>query len=327
MVRVKLVGAIVFAALAGVAAHRDPVAAHAQPPDDRPFILKQLGPRAWAAINNPKAKVQAGANAGFIIGDDGVIVVDTASAEAAAVMLAEIRKLTPLPVKFVVNTHYHLDHSAGNRVYQDAGAVLLAHRNVRGWIVPENLKLFGKDIPPAMKALVEGIAPPAAGYEQAIDLSLGARVVQVRAFPGHTGGDSIVVVPDARVVFTGDLFWRQASPNTVDASTRPWVETLDAITKAYAGYAFMPGHGDVGTVEDVAAFRDYLATLRRLVGDAQAAGTSAEAMKGVVLPKLAEQYGKWDYFSYLAERNIAEMDAELKGTKRVPIAPAELDKK
>jgi glyoxylase-like metal-dependent hydrolase (beta-lactamase superfamily II) len=92
------------------------------------FALHQVGPNVWAAIANPNAKVQAGGNAGFVIGDDGVAVVDTfMGTEAARQLLAEIRQRTKLPVKFVVNTHYHFDHVAGNAVFAEAGATVFAH--------------------------------------------------------------------------------------------------------------------------------------------------------------------------------------------------------
>ena len=83
-----------------------------------PFTLTQVGPNVWAAIHNAKAAEPAWANAGFVIGDDGVAVIDTfASAATATRLLAEIRARTKLPVRFVVNTHYHLDHVAGNGVF------------------------------------------------------------------------------------------------------------------------------------------------------------------------------------------------------------------
>jgi cyclase len=133
-------------------------AARAQAPAPAPnstlFTLKPLGHNVWAAIDN--AKGEAGANAGFVIGDNGVAVIDTfENPEAAKQLLAEIRKRTNLPVKFVINTHYHIDHVAGNRIFQEAGAVVLAQRNVRTWIHTENLKFFGKDIKPEEKARVD----------------------------------------------------------------------------------------------------------------------------------------------------------------------------
>jgi glyoxylase-like metal-dependent hydrolase (beta-lactamase superfamily II) len=107
-----------------------------QAPTEPPFTLKQIGPNAWAAIDNSNAKQRAVANAGFVIGDDGVVVIDTfASVGAAKQLLVEIRKLTKLPIRFVISTHYHPDHVAGNTVFVEAGAVVLAQRNVRGWIL------------------------------------------------------------------------------------------------------------------------------------------------------------------------------------------------
>src|SRR5262245_6123040 len=133
-------------------------AVSAQNANSLPFTLKALGHGVYAAIDN--AKGDSGANAGFVIGDDGVLVVDTFENEKAAqALLSEIRKLTPLPIKFVVNTHYHLDHVAGNKIFQEAGAVVIAHKNVRDWIHTENLKFFGKDVKPEQKAEVENLAP------------------------------------------------------------------------------------------------------------------------------------------------------------------------
>src|SRR5581483_10132922 len=168
----------------------------------------------------------AGSNSGFVIGDDGVAVVDTfQSAAAAAQLLAAIRERTPLPIRFVVNTHYHLDHVAGNGVFHDAGATIIANRNVRAWERTENLKFFGANPPADKKAWVESLVLPGIVYDDAIDLFLGSSRILVRFMPGHTGSDSVVIVPDASVVFTGDLFWNTTLPNTIDADTAAWVTT------------------------------------------------------------------------------------------------------
>src|SRR3954467_6431968 len=99
--------------------------------DDAPkpfFTLHDLGSGVWAAVAVPGSG--AGSNAGFIIGDDGVVIVDTfQSAAAATKLLSVIRERTALPIRFVVNTHYHLDHVAGNGVFHDAGAQIVAQRN------------------------------------------------------------------------------------------------------------------------------------------------------------------------------------------------------
>ena len=294
----------------------------AQRPPQPPFTLEQLGPNVWAAIDNSKATNPAAANAGFVIGDDGVAVIDTFfSEDAATQLLAAIQLRTKLPVKYVINTHYHIDHVAGNRVFASQGAAVLAQHNVRGWIHSENLRLIADFLTPELKALTESIAAPTVDYEDAASLHLGSRAIHVRSFPGHTGGDSTVIIPDAKVAFLGDLFWRNMLPNLIDASTGQWVETLDAIAAMNEpGFTFVPGHGDVGDVGDVAAFRDYLTTLRALVSEARTQGKTGDALAQLIVPKLKEKFGAWEFAEPLAQMNVQQTDAEMAGTKRVPAA-------
>jgi glyoxylase-like metal-dependent hydrolase (beta-lactamase superfamily II) len=290
---------------------------HAQGRAEQPFFMRDLGSGVWAAITNPDAKAGSVANAGFVIGDDGVVVIDTAP-NAGKALLAEIRQRTKLPVKFVVNTHYHPDHVGNNGVFTDAGATVLAHRNVRGWIHTENLKFFGEKITPQQKAEVESVPAPSAVYGTGVDLYLGKRQVLVRTFPGHTGGDSVVLIPDARVAFLGDLFWHTSLPNTIDATIKAWVETLTRLSTDYGGYSFVSGHGEIGTASDVAAFRDYLATLMKAVADSRSSGASGDALVKAVLPSLAVKYGQWGAFKGFGPRSILDAEAELAGTKKNP---------
>ena len=294
----------------------------ARAPVDPPFTLKQVAPNAWAAIDNPRSPAPASSNAGFVIGDHGVTVIDTlGSVEAANQLLGEIRRRTPLPVKFVVNTHYHLDHVAGNAAFAAAGATILAQRNVRDWIHTENLRLLGPNVPPELKALAESFVAPTALYDDGVNVYVGAGTIEVRSLPGHTGGDSIVVIPDSKVVFLGDLFWRAMLPNLIDASTQPWIDSLATILDGnVSGFAFVPGHGDVGNASDLAAFRNYLVTLRTLVADARTQGKSGDALAQTVVPRLKEVYGTWDFIEPLAKDSALQTESELRGTKRVPMA-------
>jgi glyoxylase-like metal-dependent hydrolase (beta-lactamase superfamily II) len=287
------------------------------------FVLKPLGHNIWAAIDTPKGL--AGANAGFVVGDNGVLVIDSfENADAAQQLLAEIQKITELPVKFVINTHYHLDHVGGNAVFQQAGAVVLAQRNVREWVHTENLKFFGKEIKPEQRALVEQLSAPDVIYDSAVEIYLGTRRVQVMWRLGHTGGDSLVTIPDAGVIFCGDLFWRKTLPNLIDASTGPWMTTLDVLSRSNAKGSYVPGHGDVGNAADVAEFREYLANLRKLVGAAQGEGKSGDGLLQSVLLVLKENYGKWAFFDYFAKKNISDTAAELRGEKKIP-RPADIE--
>lgn len=289
----------------------------------RPFVLHEIGPGVWAAIDNPDAKAaRSGANAGFVVGGDGVLVIDTFENPAAAQeLLNQIRQKTNLPIRFVVNTHYHLDHVAGNGIFAGAGAMILAQDNVRAWERSENKKFFGAKITPEQTQMVESLGLPSVTYQDGITLYLGTRQIFIRSFPGHTGGDSAVYIPDANVVFCGDLFWDHTLPNLIDASTKPWLATLDAMTLHHPKATFVPGHGEVGHVEDVSDFRGYLSDLRTDVAQAQAAGKSGDALTAVVLPELQQKYGSWSFFGF-AKADIQYTDQELQGKKRIPQPPA-----
>jgi cyclase len=307
-----LATAVLF--FAGVARAQAPAAPAV---NSLPFTLKPLGHNVWAAIDD--AKGDAGANAGFVIGDDGVAVIDTfENPDAAKQMLAEIGKITGLPVKFVIDTHYHIDHVAGNQIFQRAGALVFAQRNVRSWIHTENLKFFGKSIKPEEKSMVESLGSPDAVYDSGVTLFLGSRRIEVRVFPGHTGGDSVVFIPDAPVVFTGDLFWRNTLPNLIDATTAAWLLTLDTIAASSPSAIFVPGHGDIGNAADVLAFQGYLAYLREQVAIPVKDGQTADALVNAVLPPLTEKYGKWDFFKEFAKPDILNTAAELRGDKKIP---------
>ena len=291
----------------------------AQPvqPQAPPFTIKTIGKGVYAAISG-----RAGGNTGFVIGDNSVLVVDTfISQTPARDLLSEIRKITNLPVKYVVNTHYHLDHVAGNAVFTEAGATVIAHRNERAWVRTENLKFFQQNgaTPTAeQRAQVASLVEPQIVYDHILEVNLGNRFVRIVYFPGHTGGDSVIYIPDANVVFAGDLGWNQRIPNLIDATTSFWIETLDKIVALHPNATFIPGHGDVATAQDMKTFRDYLATLRASVQKAQAAGQTGDALTQTVLADLKPKYGTWPGFERLGPLNVQQTAAELAGTKKVP---------
>jgi len=291
--------------------------AHAAEPARPFFALHDLGHGVWAAISPPKSK--AGANAGFVIGPDGVLVVDTFEDPAAAkAMLAAIRAKTRAPIRYVIDTHYHLDHTAGNNVFAAAGATVMAQQNVRTWERTQNLKFFGAHPTAKQKQFVATLGLPSVTYGDDVTIWLGDREIVVRTLEGHTGGDSTVVIPDAKVVFTGDLFWNHTLPNLIDANTREQIASNDTLLHDYPGATFVPGHGDAGKAADVRAFRDYLTALRKAVAGAQQSAKSGDALVNAVLPTLRDSYGGWGWFKHFAPRNIEQTAAELDGSKRVP---------
>jgi glyoxylase-like metal-dependent hydrolase (beta-lactamase superfamily II) len=283
-------------------------------------VVKQVGPGVYAVIDGPERK--AIGNAGFVIGDDGVLVIDSLfTLEVTEAMVTEIRKLTPKPIRYVVNTHYHVDHTGGNQVLRDAGAIVISHKNVRGWLRTDNLNLFGDRTTPELKARVEALPLPDLTTDANLAIWLGSRKVVVRTVLGHTGGDLVVSVPDARVVFTGDMLWRKVAPNLIDGSVEQWSATVADFINApdAAETRFVPGHGDVADVKDVAAFRNYVSELRSLVEQGRKAGLKGEALVQVVAPKIRAAFPDWTISDRAIAALVGYMNYVLAGTKKRPV--------
>ncbi|MFY9570487.1 MAG: MBL fold metallo-hydrolase [Blastocatellia bacterium] len=144
-------------------------------------------------------------------------------------------------------------------------------------------------------------------------LYLGTREVILFSLPGHTGGDVLVFVPDANVMFTGDMGWAKTLPNLVDATVSDWVKSLDKILSNHASTRFIPGHGEVATAAELRDFRDYLDDLRSRVKTAIADGLTIEQAKERL--KLPDKYKSFAFQNF-AQPNVEDMYKELKGTKQ-----------
>jgi glyoxylase-like metal-dependent hydrolase (beta-lactamase superfamily II) len=310
-----IIAGALFAALSGSAFAQAPAL---------PFVLKEVGPGVYAAIDGPEHK--AGSNAGFVIGDDGVLVVDAFfTQDSAKALVAEIRRLTPKPIRYVVNTHYHADHTGGDQALRDAGAVIIAHRNVRGWVRTNNAALFGDRITPELRARIEALPLPDLVTDKDLTVWLGSRKIVVRTVLGHTGGDLTISVPDARVVFAGDMLWRKVAPNLIDGSVKEWAATdADFMRLADAPRTrYVPGHGDVADVKDVEDFRAYLLDLKRLVGQGRKARLEDDALVESVAPKLRALHPDWTISDRAIAAEVRYMAQELAGTKKRPVPAAD----
>ena len=319
----------------------EPVRSAPKAEDD--FQLIKVADGVYAAIAKPGGL--ASGNAGFVIGDEGVLIFDTFSTPAAIEeLIGEIQTLTRLPVKFAVNSHYHLDHTGGNQVLVARGVPIFAHDNVSQWQTTKNKRFLPaaeelqKRRADAAKQLAETpedqkdkrvqferqirrfdammaikLTNPTATFGSGIvRLYLGKREVVLATLPGHTGGDVFAYVPDANVVFTGDLGWSKTLPNLVDATVSDWVPTLDKILAQYPTAKFVPGHGNVAETSDIKDFRDYLDDLRARVKQGIADGLTVDQAKQQL--KLPEKY-KGFAFQNFATPNVEDMYKELAGTK------------
>jgi glyoxylase-like metal-dependent hydrolase (beta-lactamase superfamily II) len=187
---------------------------------------------------------------------------------------------------------------------------------VARWIHAENIHLFGDRITPAQRAQVEALVGPDQTTDKPMTLDLGGRKLEIRPVQGHTGGDLAVYVPDARVLFTGDMLWRRRAPNIIDGKVGPWTATVAEFERSPAE-VFVPGHGDVADRKDVADFHAYLTDLAAFTADARRMGLAGDALADAVVARLKARYD-WPFLENGARREAAYMDAELAGTKRVP---------
>jgi len=316
------------------------------PKADDDFTLTKVGEGIFAGIS--VATGLAGSNAGFIIGDDGVVVVDTyTTPQAAEELLGQIEQRTSLPIKYVVNTHYHLDHVGGNQVFAARNIPIIAQANVRDWITTKNqnhkfissmdelkkrredtaaqLSKIGADdkTRPALERrlhmtdamLTLKITPPTITYvSDSVHLFLGKREVILFTLPGHTGGDTLVYVPDANVLFTGDMGWSKTLPNLIDATVNDWIPSLDKILAQYGTAKFVPGHGPVADSADIQNFRDYLTDLRSRVKQSIADGKTLEQAQDQLAATEPERFKSFGIQGFV-KPNISDMYKELTGTK------------
>jgi glyoxylase-like metal-dependent hydrolase (beta-lactamase superfamily II) len=185
---------------------------------------------------------------GLVVGTDGVLVIDTRSTHDQAREIArELRRLTPLPVRAVVNTHFHYDHTFGNRVFRPAaiwGHARCAERLVEyGERMRAAMTLEAPDLAADLRQVV--IDPPDITFRERALVDRVGREIEVRYLGrGHTDGDVVVLVLDTDVVFAGDLLENGATPYFGDGYPLDWPATADALV-ALANGPVVPGHGDV----------------------------------------------------------------------------------
>ena len=212
-------------------------------------------------------------NIGVVLGEEGALVVDTrATHQHADELLADLRRLTPLPARVVVNTHGHWDHCFGNARFRPApiwGHIRCA----------EMMRLTGENqrarISEASAELAVGLAevvidPPDQTFEETatVEIERGGRSVELRYLGrGHTDNDVVVLVPDADVLFAGDLLENNATPFFGDGYPLDWPATAEALVDLVTG-AVVPGHGGVGdrafAIRQMTEFRT-VAELAKLV--------------------------------------------------------------
>jgi glyoxylase-like metal-dependent hydrolase (beta-lactamase superfamily II) len=221
----------------------------------------------------------AGGNLGVSTGPDGVFLIDDQYAPMTVKIRAAIARLTDEPIRFVLNTHWHGDHTGGNENLGEAGVLILAHERVRARMSSEQfMAAMGRKLPPSPR-----VAWPVVTFEDGVTLHLNGQTIEARhVAPAHTDGDSLVYFREADVLHTGDTFFSGMYP-FFDASSGGRIDgMIDAATRALeiAGpkTRIIPGHGPLSSRKDLEAHREMLISVRDRVRELIGAGLDREAV-------------------------------------------------
>jgi cyclase len=252
----------------------------------------------------------AGGNIGVSYGDDGTVLIDDQFAPLTGKIQSAVASLGAQPVKFLINTHWHFDHSGGNENLGKAGAIIMAHDNVRVRMAA-GATVAGNVVPPAAK-----VALPVITYAEGLKLHLNGEEVRVIHMPaGHTDGDSIIHWTKSNVIHMGDLFMLQISFPFVDVGSggdvRGFVAAADkALAIANDQTKIIPGHGAIATKADLQNHRNMIATVIAKVEAAIKAGKTLDQIKA---SRPADGFGvKADGF-ISADSFVETVYAQLKG--------------
>ncbi|MGK7391721.1 MAG: MBL fold metallo-hydrolase [Candidatus Cyclobacteriaceae bacterium M2_1C_046] len=220
-----------------------------------------------------------GGNIGVSFGKDGVLVIDNQFEDMVPQIKAAIKGITDKEIRFVVNTHYHGDHTGGNKIFGEEGKTIVAHKNVFNRLNTEQYSKFRDRTTPAAPEA----ARPIITFDHYVTFHLNDETIQVMHFnKAHTDGDAVVYFEDANVIHAGDLYVTYGFP-FIDAdsggSLNGFIDTLDKILLLINDETVViPGHGELSSKKDVEVFRNKLADIRDRIQKEVAAGKDLTAV-------------------------------------------------
>jgi cyclase len=232
----------------------------------------------------------SGGNIGVSVGEDGIVLVDDQFAPLAPKIKSALKGISNKPVKFVINTHFHGDHTGGNAQF-GTDATIIAHDNVRKRL-EEGGAVLGNAVPPAPKE-----ALPVITFNDRATVHLNGEDIRAIHFPnGHTDGDSVIFFPKSNVVHMGDDFVTYGFP-FVDVGNGGSISGMIAgvekvLTMVPEDVKIIPGHGAISTPADVRKYVEMLKDTRALVAKAAADGKTADQMKADHVLSKYEEFGK-----------------------------------
>jgi glyoxylase-like metal-dependent hydrolase (beta-lactamase superfamily II) len=217
----------------------------------------------------------AGGNVTIAVGTNGVIMVDAQFAPMHDKLKAAIAKVTNQPVKYLINTHYHGDHTGGNAAFGKEGVTIVAQQNLKNRLVNPIPNANGQT-----PAVAPPEALPAQLFADKTTVSVGGRTAQVVHIAAHTDTDSVVYFPDANVLAVGDTGGPNRYPN-LDVGGGGTIDGMIAGVQTYLNMAnaqtkIVPGHGPLATKADFQAYHDMLVQIRGRVAKLKAEGKSED---------------------------------------------------
>lgn len=222
----------------------------------------------------------AGGNIGVSAGANGIVLIDDQFAPLSDKIKAAVAAINPGPIRFLLNTHWHGDHTGGNENFAKDGVVIVAHENVRHRMsVEQFIAAVNRTVPPSPDA-----ALPIVTFTDAVNFYLnGDSISAFHVAPAHTDGDVVIYFRRANVVHMGDTYWNGRYP-LIDLSSGGSVDGMVAamdrvLAMTDANTKYIPGHGELSGRAGVAAFRDMLATVRDRVRKLARQGKTLDQVK------------------------------------------------
>ncbi len=275
------VSAVVCMAVSGLFAHGD----------NSHFANKQDVPVKTTKVSGNVYMLQGqGGNVGAINGPDGILIIDDFYKVASERLRDALKELGSPSPRFILNTHWHGDHTEGNEVFGKGGSTIIAHHNVRRRML-DPPQIFGMKIAPYVSH-----ALPIVTYSESMTLHLNGEEIRVIHYPAsHTDGDSVVHFVKANVVHFGDNFFVGRFP-FVDIESGGNVQGMinnvaAMIAKFPADAKFIPGHGPLATMDDLKAYHQLMVESTNFIQDAMKAGKSLDEIKKTGLPEKFKEAG------------------------------------
>ncbi len=269
--------------------------------------------RPFKLADNIYMLAGSGGNMGLLTGPEGNLLIDDQFAPLSEKIKGAIAALNTGPIRFVINTHLHGDHSGGNENFKKLGVTLIAHDNVRTRMMKESVGRQGQTIPPRDKE-----AWPMVTFENKLSIHLNGQDIDLLHLDrGHTDGDVVIYFRTANILHTGDAFVRYGYPIVDVRNGGGFIQFVHQLQQihdlANDQTTIIPGHGGIATRADVKALYDKLADIRDQVAAALKKGTKVEDIPALgITDKYEAELGK----GFIKGKDFVLLVAEqMKGTK------------